>query len=132
LNFHHVGVVTPDLAGAAALYRSLGYEASAEVLDPIQKARIVLLSRAQGPIVELLAPSEEASPLSGWLRRIQAGAYHTCYEAPDAGGAIRRLEALGMRLVSGPVPAVAFGGRRVAFLWSPKAGLLEVLERASG
>ena len=126
--FHHVGVVTGDPEEAVRFYRSLGYSAGEAVRDHVQKASIILLTRADGPVVELLTPAEEGGPLDGWIRRIQGGVYRTCYEVDGLDEAIPAFETNGMRLLSGPDPAVVFGGRRVAFLWSRAAGLIELLE----
>lgn len=44
--------------------------------------------------------------------------------------ALARVEGEGLARVTDPTPAVAFGGRRVCFLWSRRSGVVEVLERA--
>jgi methylmalonyl-CoA/ethylmalonyl-CoA epimerase len=129
LAFHHVGVVTPDVEACAALYRSLGYETSETFHDPLQKAAIVLCTRPGDPMVELVAPADPSSPAAGWLKRVRAGAYHTCYEVADLGEDVERLRALDFAALTEPVPAVAFGGRRVVFLWGALTGLLELVER---
>jgi methylmalonyl-CoA/ethylmalonyl-CoA epimerase len=129
LAFHHVGVVTPDVEACAALYRSLGYETSETFHDPLQKAAIVLCTRPGDPMVELVAPADPSSPAAGWLKRIRAGAYHTCYKVADLGEDVERLRALDFAALTEPVPAVAFGGRRVVFLWGALTGLLELIER---
>jgi methylmalonyl-CoA/ethylmalonyl-CoA epimerase len=128
LAFHHVGVVTPDVEACAALYRSLGYETSETFHDPIQKAAIVLCARAGEPLVELIAPEGASSPAAGWLKRVRAGAYHTCYEVADLAEAVEGLRARDFAALGEPAPAVAFGGRRVVFLWSALAGLVELVE----
>jgi methylmalonyl-CoA/ethylmalonyl-CoA epimerase len=129
LAFHHVGVVTPDAAAGAALYRALGYQTSETFHDPIQRADIVLCTRAGDPMVELIAPAAPESPAAGWLKRVRAGAYHTCYEVADLGAAVEHLRGLGFGAPTDPAPAVAFGGRRVVFMWGPLAGLMELVER---
>jgi len=129
LAFHHVGVVTPDVAASTALYVALGYTASETFHDPAQKAAIVLCSRPGEPLVELIAPADPSSPAAGWLKRLRAGAYHTCYEVADLPAAVDRLRALEFAALTEPTPAVAFAGRRVVFLWSALAGLLELVER---
>ncbi len=134
LALHHVGVVTRDVEAAAALYRALGYDTSETFHDPVQKAAIVLCSRkgrAEGdPIVEIIAPEGASSPAAGWLKRVRAGAYHTCYEVASVVASVEALRALDFAALTEPVPAVAFGGRRVVFLWGALTGLLELVERA--
>lgn len=53
--------------------------------------------------------------------------YHNCYEVEDIASAIDALAQARCVLAREPRPAVLFGGRQVAFLYSP-LGLLELLE----
>ena len=41
------------------------------------------------------------------------------------------MRELGFGLIMDPIPAVAFDNRRVTFLWSSLAGLVELLESVS-
>jgi methylmalonyl-CoA/ethylmalonyl-CoA epimerase len=135
LTFHHVGVVTRDLRASTMVYEGLGYRASAVIDDPVQGVAIVLCTRAaepSEPIIELISPSHGASPAAGWLARIKAGPYHTCYVVNDLTHAIAELGELGLSSLSEPVPAVAFGGRRIVFLWGRDTGLIELLESREG
>jgi methylmalonyl-CoA/ethylmalonyl-CoA epimerase len=128
LAFHHVGVVTRELDASVKLYVALGYEASPIYEDPVQKARIVLMRRDGSPMIELIFPLAADSAAAGWLKRIKAGPYHTCYVVPEIGHASARLRELGFAPLSEPVPAVAFESRFVVFLWSNDVGLIELLE----
>ena len=128
LVFHHVGVVTTQLTKSARFYEALGYRASRVFEDPLQRVAIILMEREGSPIIELITPADEKSPAQGWLKRIESGPYHTCYETPELPAAIEALKRQGAMALSAPVPAVCFGGRRVVFLWSDTVGLLELLE----
>jgi methylmalonyl-CoA/ethylmalonyl-CoA epimerase len=126
--FHHVGVVTRDLAASTALYLGLGYEASVRYDDPLQNVSIVLMRRPDSPMIELILPTDPASPAMGWLKRVKAGPYHTCYEVAELAAGIRLFEGSGFSVLNEPLPAVAFGMRQIVFLWSNEAGLIELLE----
>ncbi len=128
LTFHHVGVVTRDLESTARVYRALGYTASERYEDPLQGVAIVFMRREDSPLVELVSPLHAESPAHGWLKRTKAGPYHTCYEVAVLEDALELLRAEGFTPTGTPLPAVAFGGRRVVFSWSNEAGLLELLE----
>ena len=69
-------------------------------------------------------PEVDSGAASG-LKRLRAGAYHTCYEVANLPAAVERLRTLDFAALTEPVPAVAFEGRRVVFLWSALAGLIE-------
>jgi methylmalonyl-CoA/ethylmalonyl-CoA epimerase len=80
-------------------------------------------------VLELVAPSGEQSPVSSYLAR-GIGAYHICYEVPDLPRYLERARQNRCVLLGEPVPAVAFGGRRIAWLYTPTKHLIELLEAA--
>jgi methylmalonyl-CoA/ethylmalonyl-CoA epimerase len=129
--FHHVGIATPDIKGSIRFYQELGYTSSEIYNDPEQKAAIALLRRPDGPVLELISPTDKTSPVQAWVDRIRCGAYHVCYEVNELEEGMSFLEDRGSLLVYGPVPAIAFGLRRVAFLWGKESGLVELLEKES-
>lgn len=132
MTFHHMGVAVPELAGAIAEYREIfGYSlASGPFNDPIQKVSVCFLARGGEPQIELVAPFGEASPIKRLLSS-GGGAYHFCYEVPDIEKAIADVRARKCLVISGPVRAVAFGNRRIAWFYTPARQLVELLE-ASG
>ena len=54
--------------------------------------------------------------------------YHLCYSVKDMGEAIGNLKNSGYALVEKPTCAVAFGSKKVAFLYSKHMGIIELLE----
>lgn len=126
--FHHVGVVTADVAASREFYAALGYTASQDYDDPYQQATIVLLRAKHGPIVELVKPNNLQSPAAGWVDRIKAGPYHTCYEVKEIAQTMPQFKEFKVVRVSPIVPAVAFGMRKIVFLWGKQCGLIELLE----
>jgi len=55
------------------------------------------------------------------------GTYHICYEVPDIHAAILHLQDKGSFLLSGPVPAVAFEMREIAWLMTEANLLVELV-----
>lgn len=129
MTFHHVGVITSDIPGTTSFYRELGYEQLLSVDDPIQQAKIVLLSSPNGPMIELVSPTSEESPAFSWIKKIIAGPYHTCYECKDLDSQAKVFEGQGLVRVSEIATAITFDHRRIVFLWSKKTGLIELLEQ---
>ncbi len=131
MRFHHLGVAVRSLDKAVACYRDLfAYRVlSGPCDDPIQRVTVCFLGADLDPgfRVELVAPLGEDSPLGNLLKR-NVGAYHACYEVDDLDAALDRLRAAGCRIVAEPVPAVAFAGRRIAWLYTPVYQLVELLE----
>ncbi len=129
--FHHVGVAVDDVAAAAAEYETrLGAVADAETFhDEAQGVRVRFLSLG-GLRMELLEPAASPSPLDAVIRRGIA-LYHTCYEVDDLDPALQRLRDSGVKVISEPKPAVAFQGRRVAFVIC-RGLMIELLEKRPG
>jgi methylmalonyl-CoA/ethylmalonyl-CoA epimerase len=67
------------------------------------------------------------SPVCALLDK-NVGSDHLCFETTDLNGALIPGENHGCFFVSGPVPAAAFGGRRIAWIYSPDRQLFELLE----
>jgi methylmalonyl-CoA/ethylmalonyl-CoA epimerase len=128
IKFHHVGVISSDIKSTILFYTSLGYKEVLTVEDPIQMAKIVLLEAADGPIIELISPLNEKSPAFPWIKRINAGPYHTCYECSDLEEQVKLFQAQGLMAVSEIEPAIAFDNKRIVFLWGKHSGLIELLE----
>jgi len=132
LRFAHMGVAVADLAKAQASFREMfGYELhSGPFDDPIQKVSVCFLGTSDraDPVIELIAPLGEDSPIKRLLAK-GGGAYHLCYEVADIDKTLTESKAKGCVMVSGPVPAVAFGGRRIAWLYTPARQLVEFVER---
>ena len=57
------------------------------------------------------------------------GLHHVCYEIDDLELGLCEARSAGLVVVANPTPAVAFGGRRIAWVCSKSRLLLELLER---
>jgi methylmalonyl-CoA/ethylmalonyl-CoA epimerase len=125
-----VGFAVADLEKAASFFRDvLGASLTEPVVDPIQKVQI-RFARFEGGTVELVAPAGEGSPVDKVLAR-GGGCYHLCFETPDIDAALGGLRQK-QCLPTGPaVPAVAFGGRRVCFLYHREGRLIELVEASA-
>lgn len=132
LVFHHMGVAVTDLERAITEYADiLGFQlVSGPFADPLQKVKVCFLARGTEPQIELIAPYGDDSPIKRLLSS-GGGAYHFCYEVPDIEKAIADVRARKCLVISGPVQAVAFGNRRIAWFYTPARQLVELLE-ASG
>ncbi len=127
---HHVGYATREIAKSRRLYEDLGFAATTDVIhDPIQKVHVIFFATGTDVLVELVEPAHEHSPVSNFLAKQGPGLHHLCYEVDDVETACEQLRAHGGVITCAPVPAVAFGGRRIAFVFR-REGLVELLERA--
>jgi len=131
----HVGVAVPALGPAAeSLEKLFGYKlVSGPFDDPIQKVSVEFLAQSaeDAAEIELIAPAAEDSPIRSMLAKDGGGAYHLCFETSDIEAAVAHAKALGCIIVSPPVPAVAFQGRRIAWIYTRSRQLFELVEAKS-
>lgn len=128
LKFHHIGMAVRDLDATATLYEEGGYRRSAVVEDPVQHVRICWLSKEGAPLVELLAPLDDESPVLNILDKVGVSPYHCCYEVDILEEAVAALRRQKYALVRRPVEAPALRGSRVCFLFNKSIGLIELVE----
>lgn len=128
----HVGVAVPSLEPTTETLSTLfGYRViSGPFEDPIQKVSVNFLTTAPTDDVEieLIAPLTDDSPIRSMLKKNSGGAYHLCFETRDIDKALEHAVKNGCMIVSKPVPAVAFGGRRIAWIYAPSRQLFELVE----
>ncbi len=134
LRLHHVGFVVANIETAMpGFLRSLAAEWDGQVfLDPLQKVRVAFLAtRAQDPAIELVEPAADDSPVSRFLQERGGGLHHVCYEVADLEQQLIELRSRGALIVKRPLPAVAFGGRRIAWVITSEKLLVELLEETT-
>jgi methylmalonyl-CoA/ethylmalonyl-CoA epimerase len=129
---HHVGVAVASIEKAVAFYRAaFGYvPQSAPVHDPLQGVSVCFVTGAdpEPALVELVEPGAADSPVGRYIAK-GIGAYHVCYETAAIEQALEHARQHRCMVVSRPTPAVAFGGRRIAWIYTPTNQLIELLEK---
>jgi methylmalonyl-CoA/ethylmalonyl-CoA epimerase len=130
----HVGVAVPTLGPTTELLSTLfGYKVvSGPFDDPIQKVSVNFLATSKDEVaeIELIAPLSEESPITSMLAKGGGAAYHLCFETTDIDQALVHAKNNGCIIVSPPVPAVAFDGRRIAWIYTRSRQLFELVEAA--
>jgi methylmalonyl-CoA/ethylmalonyl-CoA epimerase len=128
----HVGVAVPSLGPTTELLSNLfGYKVvSGPFDDPTQKVTVNFLAKSDEDVaeIELIAPISEDSPIRSMLAKDGGGTYHLCFETSDIDGALIHAKKNGCIVVSSPVPAVAFQGRRIAWIYTRSRQLFELVE----
>lgn len=131
-NFHHVGFVvrsiTNSVKGFAVILQA---EWDEQIFhDPNQGVRVAFLKGASegDPLWELVEPADEKSPVQSFAVK-GGGLHHVCYVVEKLEDALTRARSLGAVIAREPMPAVAFGGRRIAWIYTKNRLLIEYLER---
>ena len=131
LKLHHIGYVVHNIEKAAPEFvRSTGASWDGKIItDPLQGVRVSFLTLApQDAQIELVEPDSPQAPVARFLKEKGPGLHHLCYEVTDLRKSIDDLRAAGNLLAKPPRPAVAFGGRRIAWLITSEQLLMELLE----
>jgi methylmalonyl-CoA/ethylmalonyl-CoA epimerase len=100
------------------------------ILDPLQRARVSFLqgSHSHDALIELVEPHGPESPVSRFLNH-GGGLHHLCYEVAGLDQHLAFCRSFNAVLVQPPVPAEAFQGRRIAWVFTKEKMLLEFLEK---
>lgn len=131
-HLHHVGFVVDSISrNAAAFARSLSFEWDGSIIyDPLQLVNVTFLSPAKTgeSTLELIEPVGRRSPARKFAEA-GGGLHHVCYEVDDLESQIAASQSAGATLVRVPLPAVAFSGRKIAWIITAEKLLVEYLER---
>jgi methylmalonyl-CoA/ethylmalonyl-CoA epimerase len=134
VRLHHIGHLVKDIPAAAkALVGDFGYRIESNIIeDPVQTVMVQFL-RLPGERnwFELVSPNGPGSKVSAALAK-GGGLHHLCYEVDDLDASCAALRRQRMWMLSGPVPAVAFDGRRIAWFVQRTQLLVELLESGEG
>jgi methylmalonyl-CoA/ethylmalonyl-CoA epimerase len=131
-SLHHVGFVVSSIQHEVREFAgSVGAQWDEVIFeDPLQKAKVTFL-RSSCPadaLIELVEPAPMQSPVLQFLEK-GGGLHHMCYEVDDLDAHLRTMREHGAVMVRRPLPAVAFGNRRIAWTLTKGKLLLEFLER---
>lgn len=132
MSIHHIGVAVANLIQSISEYENLGWKWDGNIIeDKDRNVKLAFMKRNDSDtLIELVAPANEKSPVSHTLNIMKniATPYHICYEVDEINKMIEILKKRKYILTESPKPAVAFNGRRVSFMISTTAGLIELLE----
>ncbi|MYM41218.1 VOC family protein [Duganella qianjiadongensis] len=126
--FHHIGYACADIERERLQFAALGYQVEGQRFsDTTQGIAGYFLSGA-GPRLELLENLPGSDTLTPWLN---AGIrmYHFAYWVDDIDAALAWARGARGKVMVQPVPASAFGGRRIAFVMFRNGMMLEFIER---
>ncbi|MEA1673667.1 methylmalonyl-CoA epimerase [Nitrospirillum sp. BR 11163] len=127
---NHVGIATPSIEDAIAVYRDLlGATVIRDPFDlPAQGVRVCFIDTPNSQI-ELIEPLGEASPVHAFLKKFpQGGQHHVCFEVPDIHAAAADMAAKGATVLG--QPRIGAHGTPVIFVHPKSMGgvLVELME----
>jgi len=131
IRLHHVGYVVRSISEVADRFaQSVAASWDQKIIqDPLQDAKVAFLAGIvqEFPLVELVEPASEDSPVTNFLKK-GGGLHHLCYEVESLDKQLEFSQTIGGMIVRPPLPAVAFAGRRIAWVYTKDRLLLEFLD----
>ncbi|MFW9809610.1 MAG: VOC family protein [Candidatus Thorarchaeota archaeon] len=131
MKLSHIGILVKDIVAGIKNHEKLfGYKQIGPIVDdPVQKVRVVLMGISEtDPVkIELISPLSDDSPVADLLKKRQS-LYHLCYAVSDIEAAKKKARENGAVIISQPVEAPLFDGRKICFLFTRDHYVIELVE----
>ncbi len=127
--FHHIGYATASLEKERDFFSFLGYKQEGVTFVDATQGITGCFLTGPGPRIELLENLPDFNTLTPWLN---AGIkmYHFAYLVEDElDDVLNWAKTQRARVTVPPVPAVAFGGRRISFVMFRNGLMIEFIEK---
>lgn len=132
----HIGIAVEDLNEARSFYESLGYHMTGKRVYEDEERNVQMCFMELGSQkIELVSPLKDESgdlrpsPVDRYINsKTGYRIYHICYTVSDVEKQIAQMKKDGHMLLHPLKPAVAMGGRGIAYLYHKKLGLTELAE----
>ena len=138
IHIDHIGIATAQLDGASEFWNLLGLKQAVQdetVVDQGVTTRFFSTSEepenssAHPPMVELLEPTSEDTPIGRFLAKRGPGVQQICFRVGDLLGLIQHLKDNGVVMID-EKPRMGAGGKQIAFVHPKSTGgvLVELTE----
>lgn len=128
MRIDHIGYAVKNIEKARRDFEALGYKFEEPIQD-IDRNIYIQFGEKDGYRIELVSPlKKEPSPVDTYLSTTGNTPYHICYCSNDLDMEIENLENQGYKVIIPAQVAVAFGGKRVAFMINKNIGMIEIVE----
>lgn len=117
--FHHIGIVVNSIKSISPYSKIF--------IDKIQNVYVAFVS-LNGVTIELIEPLNDISPVTQSLKK-GIKFMHICYEVINIDKTLKKCRKYGFHCIAKPVPAIAFGNRKIAWVYSKEYGLFELLQK---
>ena len=128
MKIHHIGYLVKKIPRAEQAFSARGYSREGDVTRDETRGIDILFMKNGDTRVELVCPYCENSQVEGIRKRVGNAPYHICYLSEAIERDAGEMQNQGYVLTSAPQPAPAIGGKKVAFLFSPAVGIVELVE----
>ncbi|MBI2386870.1 MAG: methylmalonyl-CoA epimerase [Elusimicrobia bacterium] len=129
MKLHHIGVAVKDLDEAIARHAKIGLKLIHREKVPSQQVEVAFVG--ERPWIELLAGTDDESPVSRYIDKRGPGQHHLAFAVPSIAEELKKQAAAGARLIDQAARPGAWG-HQVAFLHPKDQGgvLIELVEES--
>ena len=133
MELHHIGMVVNNIAEHYKKYFSLllrSAELSQIYKDEKLGVNVAFVKLNDKIYLEFVESLDNKSPIYNFLQKHGQSLHHLCFEVDNIETECSNMRKENYFITIPPTPAVAFNGRKVAFLLSKEADyLIELLEK---
>ena len=129
LVFHHIGIATKSLKKSIKIYQKLGFVIKIDIIEvPSENVRVVFLEKSNHPLIELIEPIGDNSPVSNILQKSGSGPYHTGYFTDNLSRTLLSLKDDKFTILNAPTESVVYDNNLYFFAYKSDIGLIEIIE----
>jgi len=128
MRIHHIGYLVKNLQKAIPQFERCGFNCEGPSIYDEVRDMDILFMKNDAFRIELVAPKSERSVAWNLLGKMGAAPYHICYYSSDIEADMDMLREGGYVPAGEPLAAPALNNKRVVFMYSRNAGMLELYE----
>jgi methylmalonyl-CoA/ethylmalonyl-CoA epimerase len=124
---NHVGYLVEDIEISLILFKNMGFTEVSKIINDESLGVKIIFVKVNECIVELVEPLPQNLKLIRYLSKHGHGPYHLSFEVYDIESELKRYIKMGFKIVVNPSDSVFFSNKKIAFLYHPKFGLVEII-----
>ena len=125
MKLHHSGFIVKDID---IWEKNMIYEQKvADIIDPVQNARLALYSNYSNSFIELIQPKNEQAYTWNSLKKNGNHFNHFCYQVENETELVAVVSRMRMVKVLGPIPALLFDGKNICFYFTRNRQIVEFI-----
>ena len=129
MRIDHIGYAVKNIEKSRQAFEAIGFSFETLFIDE-KRNLYIQFGQKDGYRIELLAKLDmsKESPVDSYIGKIGPTPYHFCYISNKIEEEITILKGYGYRVVVPLDEAIAFGNKKVVFLYNLQIGLIEIVE----
>ena len=128
MKIHHLGYAVKSLNSSIKEFVKLGFSKKGKKIVDEDRKVVIQFVELDEYSIELIAPLNDASPVTRIVEKCGDTPYHMCFVVRDIHKEIERRVKDNYLIIEQPENAPAINGKKVAFLFKKGIGVVEFIE----